>query len=175
LQTFLNQIKIEGPRSKRGIGVAEELINPVCWCVDVFAIMRGFGRLNIGVNRGGIAVREGAKGIVKWDWVRCNCRHCSVPGASCAVALVDAADEGENCIVVAEKWLAELGFAGGGLINVEFGFAGRGGVGVANVVGGRLTKGKSGVIGRRRVGIVIVGLRDATARSKAWVAIVVWR
>jgi hypothetical protein len=63
--------------------------------------------------------------------------------------------------------LAELGFAGGGLINVEFGFAGREGVGVANVVGGRLTKGKFGVIGRRRVGIAIVGSRDATARSKA--------
>ena len=53
------------------------------------------------------------------------------------------------------------------MINVEFGFAGRGGVGVANVVGGRLTKGEFGVIGRRRVGIVIVGLRDTTARLKA--------
>ena len=102
-QTFLDQIKIEGRRSERGIGVAEELINPVCWCVDVVAIMRGFGRLNIGVNPGGITVREGAKGIVKWDRVRCNCRHRSVPGASCAVALVDDADDGENCIVLAEK------------------------------------------------------------------------
>jgi hypothetical protein len=62
--------------------------------------------------------------------------------------------------------LAELGFAGGGLINVEFRFAGRGGIGVANVVGGRLTKVNFEVIGRRRVGIAIVGLRDATARSK---------
>ena len=44
---------------------------------------------------------------------------------------------------------------------------GGGGVGVANVVGGRLTKGKFGVIGRRRVGIAIVGSRDATAQSKA--------
>ena len=44
---------------------------------------------------------------------------------------------------------------------------GGGDFGVANVVGGRLTKGKFGVIGRRRVGIAIVGLRDATARSKA--------
>ena len=63
--------------------------------------------------------------------------------------------------------MAELGFAGGGLINVEFGFAGRGGGGVANVVSGRLTKGIFGVIGRRRVGIAIVGSRGATAQSKA--------
>jgi hypothetical protein len=103
LQTFLDQIEIEGCRSKCGIGVAEELINPLCRCVNVVAIMRGFGRLNIGVNSGGIAVRKGAKGIVKWDRVRCNFCHCSVPGAIRAVALVGAADDGENCIVVAEK------------------------------------------------------------------------
>ena len=100
---FLDQIKTDGRRSKCGIGIVEELINPVCWCADVVTIMRGFGRLNTGVNRGGIAVREGAKGIMKWDRVRCNCRHRSVLGASCAVALVNAADDGENCIVVAEK------------------------------------------------------------------------
>jgi len=78
-----------------------------------------------------------------------------------------AADYGENCVVIAEKWLAELGFAGGGSMNGEIGFAGRGGVGVTNDFGGWLIEGEIGVVGRGRVGIAIVGARDATARSKA--------
>jgi hypothetical protein len=60
------------------------------------------------------------------------------------VAPEGAADFGENCVVIAEKWLAELGFAGRGSRNIEIGF-----------------------VGRRRVGITIIGSRDATARSKA--------
>ena len=52
-------------------------------------------------------------------------------------------------------------------MNVKFGFPGRGGVGVMNLFDGWLIKGKFGVIGRKRVGIAIVGARDATARSKA--------
>ncbi len=99
-QTFLDQIKIEGCCSKRGIGVTEETNNSF---IGVVAIKRGFRRLSIGVNRGGIAVREEAKGIVKSGRVWCRCHHRSVPGASCAVALVGAADYGENCVVVAEK------------------------------------------------------------------------
>ncbi len=47
-QTVLDQIKIEGRRSERGIGVAVETINSF---VDVVAIKRSFGRLSIGVNR----------------------------------------------------------------------------------------------------------------------------
>ena len=83
------------------------------------------------------------------------------------MALVGAAEYGENCVVVAEQWLAELGFAGGGSMNVEIGFTVRGGVGVTNDFGGWVIEGKSGVVGRGRVGITIVGARDATARSNA--------
>jgi hypothetical protein len=59
-----------------------------------------------------------------------------------------------------------LGFAGGGLTKVEFRLAGRGGIGVAIIVDGRLMKTKFGVVVRRRVGVPIVGARDATDRSK---------
>jgi len=46
-QTIFDQMEIEGRRSERGIGVAEETIKSVG---DVVAIKRCFGRLSIGVN-----------------------------------------------------------------------------------------------------------------------------
>ena len=52
------------------------------------------------------------------------------------------------------------------MTKVEFRLAGRGGIGVAIIVDGRLMKTKFGVVVRRRVGVPIVGARDATDRSK---------
>ena len=51
-------------------------------------------------------------------------------------------------------------------MNIEIGFVGRGGVGGTDNFGGCLLAGEIRVVGRGRVGIAIVGARDATARSK---------
>ena len=67
--------------------------------------------------------------------------------------------------VVAEERLTELRVTGVVWGKIAVGFSGGGWIGVAIIVVGQL--GKTRVIRRGRVGVAIVGARDASARSEA--------